>query len=140
MLLVSHLSSFTYVEAEEEVATPVQALSITKVKKTRVPRSSFKDAQKAIEVRSTDQWGCMIEVVDNKNRAELGFEHGSFNSKVEEVQPSFRSGGFIHGNEQHSAAVIEDDEDEDCANFVTHDKTCNNWVVVDVLVIVHRSK
>ncbi|KAI5444521.1 hypothetical protein KIW84_012958 [Lathyrus oleraceus] len=139
-LLVSHLSSFTYVEAEEEVGTPFHALSITELKKTRAPMSSFKDAQKVIEAGNTNQWGRMIEVVENKNMAELGFQQGPFNVKAEEVQPSFRSGGFIHGNEQHSAVVIEDDEDEDCTSFVTHGQTCNNWVAVDILVIVHRSK
>ena len=98
-LLVSHLSSFSYVEAEEEVGTPFQALSIAEVKKTGAPMSSFKDAQKAIEAGSTDQWGRMVEICENKNRAGLGFQQGPFNVKVEEVQLSFRSGGFIHGNE-----------------------------------------
>jgi hypothetical protein len=56
------------------------------------------------------------------------------------VQPSFHSGGFIHGNEQHLAAVLEDDEEEDCTNFVTNGKACNNWTATDVLIIVHRSK
>ncbi|KAI5421776.1 hypothetical protein KIW84_045275 [Lathyrus oleraceus] len=37
MLLVSHLSCFSYVEAEEEVGTSFQALSIAEVKKTRAP-------------------------------------------------------------------------------------------------------
>ena len=60
--------------------------------------------------------------------------------RAEDVQPSFRSGGFIHGNEQHLAAVIEGDEDEDCANSVTHGKACTNWIAVDVHVIVHHSK
>ena len=68
----------------------------------------------------------MVEVVENKNRAGLGFQRGLSHVKAEDIQPSFRSGGFIHGNEQHSAAVIEGDEDEDYANFVTHGKTCNN--------------
>ena len=63
-----------------------------------------------------------------------------FNVRAEEVKLRCRNGGFIHGNEQHPATVIEGDEDEDCANFVTHGKTCNNWVAVDVPVIVHRSK
>ncbi|KAI5384904.1 hypothetical protein KIW84_071767 [Lathyrus oleraceus] len=139
-LLVSHLSSFSYVEAEEEVGTSFQALSITEVKKTRAPMSSFKDAQKVIETGSIDQWGRMVEIDENKNRAELGIQLGSSNVKAEDVQPSFHSGGFIHGNDQHSVAVIEDDEDEACANFVTHGQTCNNWVVVDVPVIVHQSK
>ncbi|KAI5434826.1 hypothetical protein KIW84_021587 [Lathyrus oleraceus] len=110
-LLVSHMSSFSYVEAEEEVGTPFQALSIT-------------------------EWGCMVEVAENKNKAGLGFQQRPSNVKAEYAQPSFRSGGFIHGNEEHLASVIEGDEDEDCDNFVTHKKTRNNWVAVDVPVII----
>ena len=82
----------------------------------------------------------MVEVVENKSRAGLGFQQGSSNVKAEEVQPSFRSGGFIHGNEQHLAVVLEGDEDEGCTNFVTHGKACNNWTTVDIPVIMHRSK
>ncbi|KAI5438068.1 hypothetical protein KIW84_023981 [Lathyrus oleraceus] len=140
VLLVSHMSSFSYVEAKEEVGTPFQALSIAEVKKTGAPMSSFKDAQKAIETGNTDQWGRMVEIAENKNMAGLGFQQGSFNVKAKDVQPVFHSGGFIHGNDQHSATVIEDGEDEAYANFVTHGQTCNNWVAVDIPVIVHRSK
>ncbi|KAI5445725.1 hypothetical protein KIW84_013814 [Lathyrus oleraceus] len=56
------------------------------------------------------------------------------------MQLIFRSGGFIHGNEQHLIVVLEDDEEEDCTNFVTRGGTRNNWIVVDIPVILHRSK
>ncbi|KAI5398872.1 hypothetical protein KIW84_064310 [Lathyrus oleraceus] len=82
-LLVSHLSSFSYVEVEDE---------------------------------------------------------GSSTVKSEEMQLSFRSGGFIHGNEQHLAVVLEDNEEEDYTNFVTHEHTCNNWTAVNIHVILHRPK
>ncbi|KAI5439009.1 hypothetical protein KIW84_024663 [Lathyrus oleraceus] len=82
----------------------------------------------------------MVEVADNKSRDCLGFQRGSSVFRAEDVQPSFCSGGFTHGNEQHLVAVIEGDEGEDCANFVTHGKACNNWTAVDVPIIVHRSK
>ncbi|KAI5436028.1 hypothetical protein KIW84_022458 [Lathyrus oleraceus] len=97
-LLVSHLSSFSYVEAEEEVGMPFQALFIT------------------------DEWGRMIEIAENKNRVGLGFQSGPFDVIIKDVQPSFRNGGFIHENDQHSIVVIEDNDDEGeaCANFVTH--------------------
>ncbi|KAI5407383.1 hypothetical protein KIW84_053582 [Lathyrus oleraceus] len=141
-LLVSHLSSFSYVEVEEEVGTPFQALYIVKEKKTGAPMSSLKDAQKAIEAGNINQWGRMIEIAENKNRDGLGFQPGPFSTRAEVMQPSFHSGGFTHGNDQHSTAVIEDDDDEDeaCFNFVTHGQTCNNWVVVDVPTFIHRSK
>jgi hypothetical protein len=82
----------------------------------------------------------MVEVSNNKSKAGLGFQQGSSAVIYEDVQLSFRSGGFIHGDEQHSAARIEGDEDEDCANFVTYGKACNNWIAVDVPIIVHHSK
>ncbi|KAI5396078.1 hypothetical protein KIW84_062320 [Lathyrus oleraceus] len=139
-LLVSHLSSFSYVEAEDEVGTPFQALSIAEEKRVGTPMSSFKDTQKIVEDGISDQWGQMIEVTKHKSRVGLGFQRGSSEIRDEDVQPSFRSGGFIHGNEQHLASVIEGDEDEDCTNFMMHGKTCNNWTTVDVPVIMHRSK
>ncbi|KAI5445336.1 hypothetical protein KIW84_013534 [Lathyrus oleraceus] len=71
----------------------------------------------------------MVEVAEKKSRAGLGFQQGS---SFEDVQPSFRSGGFIHDNEQHSTAVLKEDEVEDCTNFVTHGKACSNWIAVDV--------
>ena len=43
-LLVSHMLSFSYVEAEDEIGTPFQALSIAEEKRVRAPMSSFKDA------------------------------------------------------------------------------------------------
>ncbi|KAI5390428.1 hypothetical protein KIW84_075664 [Lathyrus oleraceus] len=82
----------------------------------------------------------MVEVYDNKSRAGWGFQQGSSVVRAEDVQPSFHIGWFIHGNGQHSAVVIEGDEDEDCTNFVTHGKACNNWTAIDITVIVHRSK
>ncbi|KAI5421073.1 hypothetical protein KIW84_044783 [Lathyrus oleraceus] len=43
-LLVSHMSSLSYVKAEDEIGTPFQALSIAEEKRVRAPMSSFKDA------------------------------------------------------------------------------------------------
>jgi hypothetical protein len=139
-LLVSHLSSFSYVEVEDEVGTPFQALSIAAEKRVGAPMSSLKDAQKIVEEGVVDSWGRMVEVFDNRGRTGLGFQKGSSAVRFEEMQLNFRSRGFIHGNEQHLVVVLEDSEEEDCTNFVTHGKTCNNWTAVDIPVILHRSK
>lgn len=48
-LLVTHLSSFTYVEAEEEIGTPLQALSVDdQIQKAGASISSPKDAQEVV--------------------------------------------------------------------------------------------
>ncbi|KAI5431232.1 hypothetical protein KIW84_035411 [Lathyrus oleraceus] len=115
-LLMIHLSSFTYVDVKEEVGTPFQALFITgELKKVGAPMSSLKDAAR-ISTRFV-QRQCQV------------------------MQPVFRNGGFIHENDQHSAAIIKDsDEDEAHANFVTHYQTCNKWISIDVPVVIHHSK
>jgi hypothetical protein len=109
-LLVSHLSSFSYVESEDEVGTPFQALYIAKVKKTGAPMSSLRDVQKAIENGNIDQWGNVIEIAENKNRDGLGFPQGSFKGDVKAMKPIFHSGGFIHEDKQHSVTIIEDED------------------------------
>ena len=91
--MVSHQSSFSYVDAEDEVGTPFQALSIAEEKRFGAPMSSFKDAQKIVEDGISDQWGHMVEVIENKSRAGLGFQRGSSEIRAEDVQPSFHSGG-----------------------------------------------
>ncbi|KAI5409895.1 hypothetical protein KIW84_055377 [Lathyrus oleraceus] len=73
-LLVSHLLSFTYVYAEEEVGTPFQALFfVDELKKTRAPVSSLKDAKEVVQTGNTDKGGRVVEVIENKNKAGMGF-------------------------------------------------------------------
>ncbi|KAI5445720.1 hypothetical protein KIW84_013809 [Lathyrus oleraceus] len=54
-LLVSHLSSLSYVEAEDEVGTMFQALPIAAKKRVGAPISSLKDAKKIVEEGNVDQ-------------------------------------------------------------------------------------
>ncbi|KAI5397125.1 hypothetical protein KIW84_063088 [Lathyrus oleraceus] len=93
--LVSHLSSFSYVEAKDKVGTSFQALPIAAEKGVGAPMSSLKDAQRIVEEGLIDQWGRVVEVTDNKGRTGLGFQKGSSTVRLEEIQLSFRSGGLV---------------------------------------------
>ncbi|KAI5429602.1 hypothetical protein KIW84_034250 [Lathyrus oleraceus] len=135
-LLVSHLSSFSYIDVEDEVGTPFQALSIAEPSRKR-PSSfaSYNDAKLAIEHGATTGLGKMIKLEDNKSRASIGYSSG-----VSNKHGLFQSGGFIHTVEdQEAAAIVEDDEEEDLGNFVIPRGVCNNWVAVDVPTVIHKS-
>ena len=134
-LLVSHLSSFSYIDAEDEVGTPFQALSIAEPVEKRTPSfTSYRDAKLAIEGGAIAGLGKMIELEDNKSRAGIGFSSGVFNKKG-----LFKSGGFIHdGQDEEAAAVLEEDV-EDSDNFIIPGGICNNWVAVDIPTVVHKS-
>ncbi|KAI5424556.1 hypothetical protein KIW84_030655 [Lathyrus oleraceus] len=135
-LLVSHLSSFSYIDAEDEVGTPFQALSIAEPVEKRTPSfASYKDAKLAIEHGATAELGQMIELEDNKSRAGIGYSSGVFNK-----QGLFKSGGFIHtAQDEEDDAILEEDE-EDSGNFIIPGGICNNWVDVDIPTVVHKSK
>ncbi|KAI5382550.1 hypothetical protein KIW84_070110 [Lathyrus oleraceus] len=133
-LLVSHMSSFYYIDAEDEVGTPFQSLSIAEPsKKGTSSFASYNDAKLAIEHGETTGLGQMIKLEDNKSWAGIGYSSGTFNKRS-----LFQSGGFIHTVEdQEAAAVVEDDAEQDSGNFVIPGGVYNNWVAVDVPTVVH---
>ncbi|KAI5421424.1 hypothetical protein KIW84_045019 [Lathyrus oleraceus] len=135
-LLVSHLSSFSYINIEDEVGTPFQALSIAEPsKKGTSSFASYNDAKLAIEHGATTGLGQMIKLEDNKSRDGIGYSSGTFNK-----HGLFQSSGFIHTvKDQEADAIVEDDAEEDSGNFVIPRGVCNNWVVVDVPTVVHKS-
>ncbi|KAI5418068.1 hypothetical protein KIW84_042637 [Lathyrus oleraceus] len=135
-LLVSHLSSFSYIDAEDEVGTPFQALSIAEPIEKRTPSfSSYKDANFAIKRGATAELGKMIELEDNKSRASIGYSSG-----VSNMQGLFKSGGFIHTSQDEEAAAVVEEDEEDSGNFVIPGGICNNWVAVDIPTVIHKSK
>ncbi|KAI5409937.1 hypothetical protein KIW84_055409 [Lathyrus oleraceus] len=113
-LLVSHLSSFSYIDVEDEVGTPFQALSIAEpIKKETSSFASYKDAKLAIEHGATVGLGKMIELKDNKSRAGIGYSSG-----VSNTQGLFKSGGFIQTNQDEEAAAILEEDEEDFSNLI----------------------
>ncbi|KAI5421371.1 hypothetical protein KIW84_044984 [Lathyrus oleraceus] len=106
-LLVSHLSSFSYIDVEDEAGTPFQALSIVEPIEKRTPSfASYKDAKLAIERGATAGLGKMIELEDNKSRAGIGYSSRVFNT-----QGLLKSGGFIHTSQgEEAVAILEEDE------------------------------
>ncbi|XP_058770183.1 uncharacterized protein LOC131643835 [Vicia villosa] len=146
-LVVSHLSSFSYIDAGEAVGTQFQALSVVgkDVEKNGTSISSLKDARQVVQDGSAVGWGQVLSPPDNKFREGLGFSPTSARySKQDTVtrpmQEIFHSGGFDHPTPPEVDAVIENDSEEDSSSFVVRGVACQNWSVVDVPSVVHISK
>jgi hypothetical protein len=129
------LSSFSYIDVEDEVGTPFQALSIAEPIEKKSPSfASYRDAKLAIEYGAVAGLGKMIELEDNKSRAGIGYSSGVFNDKG-----LFKSGGFIHADQSEEAAAVLEEDAEDSDNFVIPGGICNNWVAVDIPTVIHKS-
>jgi hypothetical protein len=83
-IMVSQLSSFQYVEADEEaIEVPFQALEIASVatvgskhshsKKAGLALSSWKDMREALEEGVLEGWGKLPNIIEKKDRFGLGY-------------------------------------------------------------------
>ncbi|XP_058757379.1 uncharacterized protein LOC131630634 [Vicia villosa] len=146
-LLISHLSSFRAIEADEAtIGTAFQALSVdNESKKNKASIASFKDAQQVVQKGPSGVWGQMVSLPENKNRAGLGLSlSGKSIVKSESAfrpyQEIFRSAGFLHPTPPEVDAIIGDEPEPEMPNFVTHGKMIKNWITVDVPECTHVSK
>ncbi|XP_039683803.1 uncharacterized protein [Medicago truncatula] len=132
-LLVSHLSSFSFIGADDVEGTPFQGFTIEdkNTKRNEASISSLRDAQKVIQAGGSTSWGKLIELPENKHREGLGFFPSTSLSTAK--KGTFHSSGFIH-------AIIEDDPESVPRGFITPGVSSRNWVAVDVPFVAHLSK
>jgi hypothetical protein len=141
-LLVTHLSAFSFINADGTDGTPFQGLTIEEKgpDKSETSMASLKDAQRVVQEDKAPQWGHVLQLPENKNRAGLGFTPVARSSVVREpFEDIFRSAGFINAPRETNA-IIEDKGDEAPQSCVTPGGICNNWTAVDVPVVTHLSK
>ncbi|WJX67858.1 hypothetical protein P8452_52291 [Trifolium repens] len=152
-LMVSHLSSFRYIEADEEVIeVPFQALEIarvttlkTKRKKGGLAMTLWKAMKEALEEGVPLGWGKVPEVCEKKDRFGLGYRPktkgmlGAAQKKMGTLQEIFRSAGF---NYEGHVAMMEDEEDKDVFNLVHQcapDEVLRNWKGWEIPEVVFKS-
>lgn len=143
-MLISHLSSFSVIEADETtVETPFQALTIDDCKKSEGSIASFKDAQQVVKSGPTEMWGKVIELPENVNHAGLGFVSNSGKqvqaSVVRPFSDIFHSGGFINMVTSEED-TFEDKREDESPSFVRPGVVLKNWTTVDVPSCVQISK
>ena len=94
-----------------------------------------------VESGSAEGWGQVLTLPENKSGEGLGFHPVSARVKrevvVRPIQEVFRSAGFVHPEVD---AIIDDDSEEDFPVFVTPGLACQNWIAVDVPVVMHISE
>ncbi|GAU49857.1 hypothetical protein TSUD_374390 [Trifolium subterraneum] len=144
-LLVSHLSTFSYIGADVEDGTAFQGLSIEEgsSEKAKAPMKSVKDAQKVIQGDEASHWGRLLQSAENKKKEGLGCTPSTKLSKSNVIRKPFadifRGAGFINAPPETNA-IIEHEGEEEPPSFVTPRGICCNWVTVNVPSVTPLSK
>ena len=144
-LLVSHLSSFIVIEADESiVGTQFQALLINNIRKNEDSITSSKYAPQVVQKGPSNVWGRVIDPPVNKNRTGLGFslknEVMKLKSSLSKSQDIFHSARYLHPTTLEANAILEDEPEIEMPNFVTHGVRVHNWITVDVPTCICISK
>lgn len=144
-MLISSLSSFSYIDAKEDMGTQFQALSLESKgkKKQGASISSLKDAQELVRSGETRGWGSVLSLPDNKDRTGLGFSpEEAFESerKNRNLKQIFKSVGFINTPSPDVNVILEEGPEEEYPNFVKIGTASCNWTVVDVPFVIPFSK
>jgi hypothetical protein len=118
-LLVSHLSSFSFITANDVEGTQFQGLSLEdeSTKKNRSSISSYKEATQIVKNGNAAGWGQVINPINNETKTGLGFAPvlPKANKRDETFHPIkevFHSGGFLNPIPQE-VNVLVDEGNED---------------------------
>ena len=130
--LVNHLSSFSFISADDVEGTSFQGLSVETEdkKKGNTIMSSFKDAQRVVQEGASTGWGKLPNLHENKRKEGLGFSSSEGSAKSSAVLGpiEFRKAGQT----SPVNAITEEDSDGESPSFVTPGLVCRNWTAVDV--------
>lgn len=155
-LLISHLTSFRYIEASEEsVEIPFQALEIAHdvhvereipISKDNPSFVSLKSAKLSLSVGKLDAWGSLVHVVEKKDKYGLGYipsqsRKGLVPTKgVGRLEEVFCSGGISN---DHSVSAIEEISAVKAEGFVQNnapDDKLENWSEEKIPIVCRLSK
>jgi hypothetical protein len=152
-IMVSHLSSFSYIEADEDaLETSFQALEIanTVLMEVEEPKgkgipsfSSWTKARSTIKEGSPEGRGDVIDVKPKLDRYGLGYKptnakkgaSTSIKGRPKTIQKVFVNAGYQVND------IDEDLEDEDLSNLVYQcDVALNNWKAIEIPEMIPLSK
>ncbi|XP_050876089.1 uncharacterized protein LOC127079759 [Lathyrus oleraceus] len=154
--VVSHLSSFRYIEADEDaLETSFQALEIANanfvemkdlVGKACSSFASLKSAKSSIEGGNPEGWGQVIDVREKHDHFGLGYVPSAAKEawvhakdKTRSIQEVFLSIRFIHEDQVNAIEDNTEDEDESCLVYQS-ETALNNWKAVEIPEIFPLSK
>ncbi|XP_050890447.1 uncharacterized protein LOC127095858 [Lathyrus oleraceus] len=155
-ILVSHLTSFRYIEVDGEITeTPFQSLEVVNmmaVQKTlETPKSgpsmaSWQGAKAVIESENAQDWGKVVEVNQKRDKFGLGYDPSSIEAsnqhdgeQIPPVKETFISAGHIFGNQV--AMINVEDHEEGASSWIRQaapNEELTNWKAVEVPQIFQK--
>ncbi|XP_050908987.1 uncharacterized protein LOC127122740 [Lathyrus oleraceus] len=155
-ILVSHLTSFWYIEVDGEITeTPFQSLEVVNMiaiqqtldtSKSGPSMASWQGAKAVMESENAQDWGKVVEVKEKRDKFGLGYDPSSNKvgnqhdkEHIPSIEETFTSAGHIFGKQ---VAMITDEDREDGVSSWMRQAAPNeeltNWKTVEVPQIFQK--
>jgi hypothetical protein len=155
-ILVSHLTSFRYIEVDGEITeTPFQSLEVVNMmaiqQTLETPKSgssmaSWQGAKVVMESENAQDWGKVVEVKEKRDKFGLGYDPSSHKvgnqpdkEKIPSVEKTFTSAGHIFGKQV--AMISDGDREEGVSSWMRQaapNEELTNWKAVEVPQIFRK--
>lgn len=155
-LLISHLTSFRYIEASEEsIEIPFQALEIANavhmgkgapINGDNPSFVSLRSAKLSLQDGKLDTWGNLVHVIEKKDRCGLGYVPSQSKKEsvptkgVGKLEEVFRSGGISNDNSINAIEETSAAQAEDFVRSNAPNKELANWSEEEIPVVCCLSK
>ena len=151
-ILVSHLSSFKYVEVDGEIQETLcqafETVALEKVayadqRKPGASIASYKQAKEVVDSGKAEGWGKMVDLPVKEDKFGIGYEPLQAEQGVSTGPSTFTSVGLMNHGDVFAADVEDSESDYDLDWWVRPCATgeiINNWTAEDVVQVTLQTE
>ncbi|KAI5384969.1 hypothetical protein KIW84_071820 [Lathyrus oleraceus] len=151
-ILVSHLSSFKYVEVDGEIhetlcqafkTVALERVAFAEQKKPGASIASYKQAMEVVNSGKAEGWGTMVDLPVKEDKFGIGYQPLQA-EQIEQKGPStFTSAGLMNHGDVFATGGEDCDSDCDLNNWVrpcAPGESINNWKAEDVVQVTLQTE
>ncbi|KAI5396726.1 hypothetical protein KIW84_062813 [Lathyrus oleraceus] len=153
-ILVSHLSSFKYVEVDGEIhetlcqafeTVALERVTFAEQKKPGASIASYKQAVEVVNSGNVEGWGRMVDLPVKEDKFGIGYQPLRAEQGVQDQKgpSSFTSAGLMNHGDVFAASNEDGDSDGDLNNWVrpcAPGETINNWTAEEVVQVTLQTE
>ncbi|XP_050904196.1 uncharacterized protein LOC127118095 isoform X1 [Lathyrus oleraceus] len=151
-ILVSHLSSFKYVEVDGEIhetlcqafeTVALERVDFAKQKKPSASIASYKQAMEVVNSGKAEGWGKMVDLHVKEDKFGIGYQPLQEEQGEQKGPSSFTSVGLMNHGDVFAASSEDGDSDCDLNNWVrpcAPGETINNWAAEEVVRVTLQTE
>jgi hypothetical protein len=151
-ILVSHLSSFKYVEVDGEIhetlcqafeTVALEGVACAEQRKPGASIASYKQAKEVVDSGKAEGWGKMVDLPVKEDKFGIGYQPLQAEQGVQAGPSTFTSAGLMNHGDVFAADVEDSDSDCDLDCWVRPSapgEVINNWTAEDVVQVTLQTE